>query len=293
MLMLTLFLAARIVLDAHNCYPYDGQWNDRLDRALASGLPVAIEQDLAWHKDSVTGKSWSVLSHEAQTTGKEPTLESYFFKRVRPIVEGVLKRNARQTWPLITLNLDFKTEEPEHLRAVQLVLKQYESWLTTAERSSRAEDVRQLDVKPVLVLTGESDAQEAVFHDAVPIGDRLMVFGATHPARPVETNYRRWWNNPWSVVEEGGQTHAGVWSQADNERLKTLVDRAHRLGLWIRFYTLNGHSPSESLGWTPEYNFGSHEAAALRWEAAIKAGVDFIATDQYEEFAAFLNMEVR
>jgi hypothetical protein len=162
MLMLTLFLAARI----------------------------AIEQDLAWHTDALTGKSWSVLSHEAHTTGNEPTLQSYFFERIRPIVEDALKRSEPRTWPLITLNLDFKTEEPEHLRAVWLLLKQYESWLTTAERSPRADDVRQLDVKPVLVLTGESDAQEPVFHDAVPIGNRLIVFGATHPERPVETNYR-------------------------------------------------------------------------------------------------------
>lgn len=31
------------VLDAHNCYPYDGHWNDRIRRALDSGYPVSIE----------------------------------------------------------------------------------------------------------------------------------------------------------------------------------------------------------------------------------------------------------
>jgi hypothetical protein len=40
------------------------------------------------------------------------------------------------------------------------------------------------------------------------------------------------------------------------------------------------------LGWDPAYNFGSREAVAIRWRAAIDAGVDFIATDQYEAFAA-------
>lgn len=35
------------MLDAHNCYPYEGQWNDRIHRALNSGFPVSIEQDLA------------------------------------------------------------------------------------------------------------------------------------------------------------------------------------------------------------------------------------------------------
>jgi hypothetical protein len=41
---------ARSVMDAHNCYPYDGRWGDRVDRALSAGTPVAIEQDLAWYR---------------------------------------------------------------------------------------------------------------------------------------------------------------------------------------------------------------------------------------------------
>ncbi len=36
------------------------------------------------------------------------------------------------------------------------------------------------------------------------------------------------------------------------------------------------------------YNFGSHEAVILRWKAAIAAGVNFIATNQYEELARYL-----
>jgi hypothetical protein len=39
------------------------------------------------------------------------------------------------------------------------------------------------------------------------------------------------------------------------------------------------------MGWTPSYNFTSLDAARIRWRAAIDAGVDFIATDQYEEYA--------
>ena len=66
------------------------------------------------------------------------------------------------------------------------------------------------------------------------------------------------------------------------------MSRAHALGLWIRFYTLNGHAPDAGLGWTASYNFGSLEAVRPRWDAAIAAGVDFVATDQYEEFAARL-----
>ena len=39
------------------------------------------------------------------------------------------------------------------------------------------------------------------------------------------------------------------------------------------------------MGWSPGYNFTSLDAARVRWRAAIAAGVDFVATDQYEEFA--------
>ncbi len=67
---------------------------------------------------------------------------------------------------------------------------------------------------------------------------------------------------------------------ADRARLDALVGRAHGLGLWVRFYTLNGHAPN-AQGWSDGYNFGSLAAVQPRWRAAIEAGVNFIATDQY------------
>src|ERR1700689_5153351 len=76
----------RPVLDAHNCYPYQGRWADRIDRALKSGFPVSIEQDLAWDQRG-TGGGRVVLSHEPKPTGSEPLLRDYFFECVRPIVE--------------------------------------------------------------------------------------------------------------------------------------------------------------------------------------------------------------
>ena len=63
------------------------------------------------------------------------------------------------------------------------------------------------------------------------------------------------------------------------------MDHAHRLGYWIRFYTLDGFSEPENRGWDANYNFGSREAVVARWKAAIRAGVDLIATDEYEELA--------
>src|SRR5579871_4799189 len=266
----------RPVLDAHNCYPYEGRYADRIERALGTGFPVAVEQDIAWAVDPVTHQGRPVVSHTAKTTGAEPTLRDHFFERVRPIVEKALAQGDRASWPLIVLHFDFKSLEP----------------------------------KPVLVLTEDADEQEGVFFRRLPAAARLRVFGSAHTTpiagsrrrqvhlaatlppdlllREQPTNYRRWWNCSWYEVEEGGQPHAGGWTSADAERLQTLVDYAHQLGFWIRFYTLDGFSASENRGWDSGYNFGSHPAVAARWKAAVESGVNLIATDQYEELAAFL-----
>ncbi len=280
----------RVLLDAHNAYPYHGQWGDRVVRALATGVPLAIEQDLTW-VCAPPAPCRSIVAHEGPFTGDEPTLRDYFFERIRPLVERALADGNRRDWPLVTLNLDFKTNEPEHHAAVWAVLGDYEPWLTTATRTATADEIAPLDVKPVLVLAGSPESQQAAFHDRVPVGGRLRVFGAVEnrdqaPMPGPRTNYRRWWNHPWSVVEPGGPPESGEWTVDDARRLATLVSRAHQAGLWIRFYTLNGLDPGdEPLGWDRSYDFGSREAVTRRWRAAIDAGVDFVATDQYEAFA--------
>ena len=285
----------RILLDAHNAYPDRGRFADRIDVALATGLPIAIEQDLAWCAGP-GGTLAPLVSHESTCVGGEPTLESYFFERVRPLVEAALAAGPSADWPLLTLNLDFKTNEPAHHAAVWALLGRYERWLTTAPRVADASAVTPLQVGPVLVLTGSPDVQQVTFHDAVPVGARLRVFGAIAGIAPPEstlaalpratpaTNYRRWWNHPWRVVEVEGQRAAGGWTAEDASRLAAIVTDAHAHGLWIRFYTLNVID-DEREGWTSSYNFGSLGAVSRRWRAAVDAKVDFIATDQYADFA--------
>jgi len=289
----------RPVPDAHNCYPYRGEFRDRIDRALRTPFPVGIEQDIAW------AKGQPVVSHDAKTTGNEPTLREHFFERVRPIIEKALRDNDRARWPIIVLHFDFKSVQPELLHAVWEVLGEYQGWITTAEKTDDPLRLAPFDAKPLLVLTEDSDEQEAVFFKEVPVGARLRVFGSAHTgAIPREnhdhlwatlppaqllvgppTNYRRWWNNSWWAVEEGGQHKAGDWTPEDDRRLRALVDRAHKLGYWIRFYTLDGFAPGEDKGWGNAYNFGSREAVLLRWKAAMAAGVNLIASDQYEDLA--------
>jgi hypothetical protein len=293
------------VLDAHNCYPYEGRWADRIDRALKSSSPVIIEQDIAW----ANGRP--VVSHAAKTTGTERALRDYFFERVRPIVEEALKKNDRSHWPLIVLHFDFKTLDPQTLHAVWDLLGEYQDWITTAPQTKDPHQLAPFDPKPLLVITEDANEQEEVFFHNLPPGARLRVFGSAHTTplqgasreerihlmatvppeqllteRP--TNYRRWWNNSWFEVEEGGQTKAGAWTAGANQRLRALVNRAHELGYWIRFYTLDGFTAADDQGWDKGYNFGSREAVMARWKAAYEAGVDLIATDQYEDLGAYL-----
>ena len=301
---------SRVHLHAHNCYPERGQWTDRLARARGAGAPfLAIEQDVAWVAPTATSAGRSVVRHDTPPVGDEPTLEAHFFDAVRIQMEQALAVPRPETWPVLVLHLDFKTNEPEHHRAVWALLERHRRWLTTAPKRPHGQPPSGFVPGPLLVLTEHGNDQERTFFDAVPEGTPLLIFG-TVPAAPVPlpdepeararayaalaperimpeaaSSYRRWVNFPWSIVEAGGQAQAGAWDDADAQRLAALVSRAHTLGLGMRVYTLNGHAgPGD--GWTPSYNFGSADAVALRWQAARRAGVDFIATDQYEAFAA-------
>ena len=297
----------RPIVDAHNCYPYEGKFADRIERALKVGFPVGIEQDLAWANGRV------VVSHQKVTSGNEPGLREHFFERVRPIVEKALKENKRETWPLIVVHFDVKDDRPELLKAVWEMLGEYEGWITTAAVTADAHQLAPYDVKPLLVMTEDADSQEAVFFRPLKPGAKLRLFGSAHTAvvpaglatrqerlhwlataapsvllAEKPTNYRRWWNNSWAEVEEGGQLNAGEWTAEDERRLRALVDHAHKQGFWLRFYTLDGFVPGEGLGWDRNYNFGSREAVVKRWKAVVEAGVNLIATDQYEDLAAFM-----
>lgn len=299
----------RVLLDAHNAYPYEGRFTDRLSRGLATGVPVALEQDLIW-RVGPDGRGESVVGHDVDKVADAPSFESYFFGVVGPVLAKALEEGRRDHWPLVVLNLDFKTNEPAHHARVREVLGRHAAWLTTAPRTTTPQQPAPLTVGPLLVLTGSHAVQQQSFHDNLQPGDRVWLFGAYEAPTPAgetpaeramalaemtpetlmparATNYRRWVNFPWLVVEKGGQNHAADWSAADRARLDALVSRAHQQGLFVRFYTLNGHPPAEAerQGWSKSYNFGSLTAAKARWQAARDASVDFIATDQYEEFS--------
>jgi hypothetical protein len=220
-----------------------------------------------------------------------------------------VKENQRHQWPVVVLNLDFKTNEPAHHAQIRQVLARHQHWLTSAPRTATPDQPAPMTAGPLLVLTGSDSTQQVSFHDGLKEGEPLWLFGAiAQPEPPGATsrdkalalakmapeeliahkasNYRRWVNFPWHVVEAGGQNYAGAWTPGDRTRLDGLVSRAHAQDLWIRFYTLNGHAAADvdTQGWSKGYNFGSLADATIRWKAVREAKVDFVATDQYEDF---------
>jgi hypothetical protein len=304
----------RPLLDAHNCYPQDGKWADRIDRALSIGFPVGIEQDIAPYMDLKTGEVSARVTHRNKAVAQDPTLKQYFFERVRPIVEHAIQENKSEKWPLIVVHFDFKDNNAATLEAVWKVLGEYQNWITTAPKTVNDRDLAHFDWKPLLVLTEDNPLQEEIFYRRLAVGDRLRLFGSAHTNTDIlqgldqkqreyaiahaapdlllttrATNYRRWWNNSWWEVEQGGQHAAGDWTDADSQRLKALVDHAHRMGYSIRFYTLDGFAPVEEQGWGDSYNFGSKAGVEKRWKASLDAGVDMIATDQYEALRSFMS----
>lgn len=311
---------------AHNCYEEAGSFTDRPTRAFRAGLPIAIEQDLVWSTDQATGNSRSLIAHGRGPwlTGSEPGLREYFFERVRPIVEKELRDPHPDQWPLLTLFLDIKTNEPEHLAAIWQTVREYQDWLTTSVKGRDDVNIA-LHMGPIQIYAlsnvlspvyGDMSkpdstrvqyaAQRKVFFDRLKIGERLLIFGAApsnfdateggaalSAIRPDglittrATNYLRFWISSWDVIEE---SRNGVWTQAQEARLQAITQRVHQFGLQAILYCLNGLPQEEStrLGWSSTYNFGSFESVLPRWQAAGKAGVDFLSTDQYEELAAVL-----
>ena len=301
---------SRVQVLSHNAYPDHGKFADRLDRTLAAGFPVAIEEDLAW----VDGKS--LLIHGAKNvTPDDPTLESYFFPKVKPIMEKALKDGNKANWPLITLYLDIKNDPPEHLAAINQLLDKYDAWLTKAEKTSDITKQSPLELKPMMVLVEDKagDIKQKVFYEDVPVGGKIRVFGSAEkfdenpqklprdrkeeaiammvtrdPEQLVAKkadNYRRWFGTNWAFIEKGGETKAAEWNKASEARLKKFVDYGHRLGYFVGFYCLDGYTEAENQGWDKDYNFGSKEKVAQRWQAAVRARADFISTDQVEDVA--------
>jgi hypothetical protein len=303
---------SRIVVLAHNAYPDHGKYGDRLDRVIETGRPFVVEQDLSW----IDGKS--LMIHGAKNVGSDdPSLDSYFFPKIKPLMEKALKEGNKENWPVVTLYLDIKNDPIEHLEAISKTLDQYDAWITTAVKP--ADDAKQtpLDVKPLMILVEDKqkDIKQDFFYGRVPVGGKIRVFGSVTKSGPTPdmklskseavdymatlspekvitekaNTYRRWFGGDWALIEKGGQRQAGDWNKEKEARLRKFVEYGHRMGYFMSMYCLDGYTAAENQGWDKDYNFGSKDMVIPRWQAAIGAKADFISTDQYEDLSKMIS----
>jgi glycerophosphoryl diester phosphodiesterase len=256
--------------NAHNCYPEKGQHWERLDRARQAGLR-AVEIDVAWSEE----QRRTVISHEKEPSGGEPSLEQYFWKPLGPALRKLPR--GRPEWLLL---IDFKTDD---LRVVEQVYRELEQRQALLSRFGKAIEYGPLTV----LLTGDRGAVAAFERRNRGNGPYLAMGDEEPPGREYResiadylpaaaTAFYRVFNFDWKHVEPDREARKqGPLPKAALARLKTLVDLAHQRGYWLRAWTLNGPT------------FGGREGLLERWRAAREAGVEMVATDEYELAGTF------
>ena len=274
-------------IGAHNCYPVNRADNPRLVEALALGIDN-IELDLGWDE----ANDRLIVGHDA--TPRPGVRYPAFEATLSPALEAHWK--AHPPGPGVTptvLTIDFKTDEPAAVRQFKSFLDAHPDWFSSAPKAADSPlTVRRLTV----CLTGSEGAKDA--YDAlIPAGEpyrafRDRVYGAgakyedavdAYTPSPA-TAYHRFLTLHWSAIERGGPARAGDWSKVEAARLAALMQRAHELGYRVRFYCLNGHTGFALSG----YRFPDDASARVRWRAAARAGVDWVASDEYPEIVAAL-----
>ncbi len=275
---------AKWFLNAHNSYPEHGRGRDRLARARRAGL-WAVELDLAWSE----ARGRAVISHDAKKVrGDEPTLDEYFF---RPLARQ-LQRLPRGE-PGLLLMLDFKSDHPGPVREVHATLAAHRHMLTTSARDGA------IRWGPLTVILSENAAAIALFEKLTPPGEPYLAMAIREPPdrkwkddirdyfpEPA-TPFHRLFNFDWRNVERDPNPNAGPWTAAESARLETIVNLAREKGYWTRAWTLN----ATTTMWGTGRNFGSRAALLQRWRAARAAGLDCIATDEYELAGRFMASE--
>jgi len=276
---------ARWFLNAHNCYPAEGRGADRLARARRAGIS-AIEIDLAWSD----ARKRAVITHTAKLNGGEPLIDDYL---LAPILPELRKMPVDR--PGILVIFDFKDHEAGTVREVYDLLQRLRSLVTTCGKRGESPADSPMRWRPLTVLLSGDPQAIAAYEQMTPPGDAYLAMGNREPPENkfrenVEdyfpqpaTAFYRVFNFNWAHVEKTRNNEAGPFTPAKRARLDALVTAAHRKGYWSRAWTLN----ATSQAWSPEDNFSSNDALLERWRAAAAAGLENIATDEYELAGAF------
>lgn len=261
---------------AHNAYPEKGQHGDRLERARRAGLR-AVEIDVSWSEE----RRRAVITHEKIPAGGEPTLEQYFWKPLLPELERLPR--GKPGWLLL---VDFKTGHPGPVRELYGDL-QRRSRLVSRFGS-------QIDYGPLTVLLTGDNRAIAAFEKLHPARGPYLAMGNREPPErqyrenleeyfpEPPTAFYRVYNFEWSHIEPDRDARRnGPLPGNARDRLRAFAELARRKGYWLRTWTLN------------ESTFGGRAGLLERWTAAREAGVQMIATDEYDLAAATATADAR
>jgi hypothetical protein len=230
---------------AHNDYEHGRPLLDALDRGFCS-----VEADIHLVESRL------LVAHDRSGARADRTLERLYLD---PLAERV-RRHGGRVYPggsLFTLLIDFKTGADETYVALRSVLDRYASMLTEFAGPvvrTNAVTVVISGNRPFGLMSVESRRLAA-------LDGRLKDLAGEAPVSLIPLVSDNW---AMQFTWRG----EGTLPVKEAERLRGLVQQAHRQGRRLRFWAL----PDKPAA----------------WQVAYDAGVDLINTDRLAELAAFL-----
>jgi hypothetical protein len=233
---------------AHNDYEHERPLFDALARGFCS-----VEADVWLVGDEL------LVGHDRKDLKAGRTLESLYLK---PLAERVRANNGRVyvDGPAFYLLIDVKSEAEGTYAKLHPVLEKYGEILTSYSEGQR-------HARAVTAILSGNRAFESVAKQAV----RYVAIDGRQ--ENLEANPRAdlypWISANWSLMFKAEPD--GSLGQAERERLRAFVSRAHEQGRQVRFWA------------TPEKE--------PLWRELRGARVDFINTDKLDELQRFLDSQ--
>jgi len=229
---------------AHNDYEHQRPLLDALDCGFCS-----VEADV-WLVDGQL-----LVAHNRSQTRKERSLQSLYLD---PLRERVKKNGGRvyPGGPSVTLLIDFKTDATTTYRALNEILKPYETILT-AFHSNRTE------TNAITVIISGNRPLELMQSEP----DRLAAYDGrlADLEVPASPHYMPLISDNWTThFQWRGR---GPLPEGEREKLKQLVAKAHQQGKRVRLWA------------APDL--------PAAWRELLAAGVDLINTDDMDGFRRF------
>lgn len=231
---------------AHNDYKHTRPLEDALSHGFQS-----VEADVFL----IDGRL--LVAHDLHEVKPERTLQALY---LNPLKERARKHNghiyAKSQEPFYLL-IDLKSEGEPTYRALHQTLTQYQNILTEFKDS-------QTERKSVTVIVSGNRPAELLASLKPRLAGRDGRLGDLETANPQLT--------PW--ISDNWRSHfkwrgTGDVTQADRDKLKTILTRAHERKLQVRFWAIPDKIES--------------------WQLMREHHVDFINTDQLGELSAFLS----